>query len=44
MTKPLSADSLRSLPFYERHDGGLIARNNHELYFIGIIDILTLYT
>ena len=45
--KPVSSDSSvfgRSMPFYERHDGGIISKSGNELYFIGIIDILTLYT
>lgn len=33
----------RVKPFYERHDGGILSKDESKLYFIGIIDILTLF-
>lgn len=33
----------RLKPFYERHDGGILSKDETKVYFIGIIDILTLF-
>lgn len=32
-----------TIPFYEAHDGGILSRDKKCIYFLGIIDTLTVY-
>jgi len=38
-----SQNSFSHIPFHEKHQGGILSTDNNQIYFFGIIDILTDY-